>query len=99
MRSSPKIALVLTGGGARGAYQAGFLKGMAEITPSHVSPFSIITGCSVGAINAAFMACCGHNFQEGTKRLCTMWSTLKPNGVFIPKPGAFLRIGANTLTH
>lgn len=99
MQHSPKIALVLTGGGARGAYQAGFLKGLSDISTSPISPFSIVTGCSVGAINAAYLACSAHNFQDATESLWKMWATIEPEGIFIPKPGAFLKIGFDWFTH
>jgi NTE family protein len=95
----PRTALVLTGGGARGAYQAGFLKGIADSVPDTPSPFAIITGCSVGAINAAFLACHGNNFSEATNKLWHMWANLEPNGIFIPRPAAFLKIGLKLLLH
>ena len=51
------IGLVLTGGGARAAYQVGVLKGIAEILPRDLyNPFPIITGTSAGAINAMSIA-------------------------------------------
>ena len=49
-------ALVLQGGGARGAYHVGVLKAVAEITKARTSPFQIICGSSVGSINAASIA-------------------------------------------
>src|SRR3546814_18034819 len=56
------IGLVLTGGGARAAYQVGALAGILEIldpdrSADFVNPFDIICGSSAGAINAAAMAC------------------------------------------
>ena len=55
-----QTALVLSGGGARAAYQVGVLKAMLELMPSGVrNPFSIITGTSAGAINAVALATCG----------------------------------------
>lgn len=99
MAAMAKTGLVLTGGGARGAYQAGFLRGMADIVPIKNLPFPIITGCSVGAINAAYLACFAHDFKEATERLCHMWATIKPEGVFVPKKGAFFRIALNWLGH
>ncbi len=99
MAASPKIALVLTGGGARGAYQAGFLRGLSDISPKNATPFSIITGCSVGAINASFIACGAHDFDEATKKLWNLWATIKPEGIFIPRRGAFFKIAFNWLAH
>ena len=52
-----KSALVLSGGGARAAYQVGVLQALAEILPvSHKNPFPIICGTSAGAINALAIA-------------------------------------------
>jgi NTE family protein len=83
-----KIALVLTGGGARGAYQAGVLKGIGEILASNGHfkdhgefPFSIISGVSAGAINAAFMAAQKKNFQTAAGDLCELWSKLRAKSV------------------
>lgn len=55
----PKVALVLSGGGVRGAYEVGVLEGLLEVlgqSPTDPSPFQIFTGTSVGAINSAFLA-------------------------------------------
>lgn len=70
--------LVLTAGGARGAYQAGVLKRIGEIRTlrDRPSPFPIITGASAGAINGAGIAAYGSNFGEGTARLAQLWADL-----------------------
>ncbi len=52
----PLTGLVLTGGGARAAYQVGVLKGVQEISGQEFSPFNVLVGASAGAINAAFLA-------------------------------------------
>ena len=50
----PKVGLVLTGGGARAAYQVGVLRAIAEVLPDKTrNPFPVICGTSAGAINAA----------------------------------------------
>ena len=59
--TEPRTAIVLSGGGARGAYEAGVVAGMVDVladspTPPKKAPFSIFTGTSVGAINAAWLA-------------------------------------------
>ena len=54
----PKTGLVLVGGGARGAYQAGVLQGLTEIVGARFGdrpPFDVVTGISAGAINAAYL--------------------------------------------
>lgn len=76
-------ALVLSGGGARAAYQVGVLQAIAEMLPSeHASPFQIICGTSAGAINASGLAVHADNFQQGVQRLHNIWSTLHCRQVF-----------------
>lgn len=79
--SRPTTALVLTGGGARGAYQAGILAGMAERANCNRC-FPVITGVSAGGINAAGLA--GHrgDFAESAKHLCDAWRGLSVPEVF-----------------
>ncbi|MBS0484966.1 MAG: patatin-like phospholipase family protein, partial [Proteobacteria bacterium] len=63
---TPKVGLVLTGGGARAAYQVGVLRAIAELLPDKTrNPFPIICGTSAGAINAASIAVSANNFAEG----------------------------------
>jgi len=71
-----KTAVVLPGGGARGAYQIGVLKAVAEITRAGVNPFPVICGVSAGAINAAVLASHAHEFHTGVERLENFWSTM-----------------------
>jgi NTE family protein len=78
---SPQIektltAVVLPGGGARGAYQAGVLKAIGEVLPEGVNPFPVICGTSAGAINAAVLASHAHEFQLGTERLAQFWGSM-----------------------
>lgn len=72
------IGLVLTAGGARGAYQAGVLKRVGEIAAlrRRRSPFPIVAGASAGAINGAAMAAFSSDFGAGTDRLARLWSQL-----------------------
>ena len=72
------LGLVLTAGGARGAYQAGVLKRIGEL-PSlrgKPAPFRIITGASAGAINGAAIASLSGNFYDATQMLARLWSEL-----------------------
>ena len=73
------IGLVMTGGGARGAYQAGVLKRIGEIKriQTQGNPFSIIEGASAGAINAAALAAGSDNFSLVTKVTARLWSELQ----------------------
>lgn len=74
------LALVLSGGGARGAYQAGVLRGLARRLPA--LRFSIITGVSAGAINATFMAAHPGSVAEAAGELCDLWMGLQVENVF-----------------
>jgi NTE family protein len=80
------LGLVLTAGGARGAYQAGVLKRIGEIPAFRdgPSPFAIVTGASAGAINGAAVAAggAGAGFHEVTQQLATLWSQLAVEQVF-----------------
>lgn len=80
----PRVGLVLSGGGARGAYQAGILKGIAEICRDAgiAQPFPIITGVSAGAINAAYLASHCDDFSQAAENMVKMWSTITADQVF-----------------
>ncbi|MCW8830486.1 MAG: patatin-like phospholipase family protein, partial [Gammaproteobacteria bacterium] len=78
-----KLALVLTGGGARAAYQVGVLKAIAEITPKKsANPFAIIIGTSAGAINSAALAIYGRHFSDAVLRLQKIWCNFHVHQVF-----------------
>ena len=79
-----KIGLVLTAGGARGAYQAGVLKRLGEIKAlrGSTSPFAIVTGASVGAINSVMIAAGSDDFNTTTVTLANLWSNLRTSNVF-----------------
>jgi NTE family protein len=71
-----KFALVLTGGGARAAYQAGAVRALAELWPGKTSPFNIITGISAGSVNACLLANHVDNFKHGSEQLWNLWHEL-----------------------
>lgn len=72
-----KTALVLSGGGARAAYQVGALKAISELVgPGRINPFPIICGTSAGAINAAMLATHADCFQTGVAQLEKLWGNL-----------------------
>ncbi len=72
----PRLGLVLTGGGARSAYQAGVLQAIAEHVPAGPIPFQVITGVSGGALNAAYLASRSDDFQAATRGLADLWRSL-----------------------
>ena len=78
------LGLVLTAGGARGAYQAGVLRRIGELPKlrDSASPFAIVTGASAGAINGMFIAARSHNLGQGARDLAEMWSKLTVRKVF-----------------
>lgn len=98
--SSNDLALVLTGGGARAAYQVGFLKCLAENMPEASLP--IITGVSAGAINAAYLASHRGSLSDAVKGLDELWSNLDPYEIYrvgtIPLFSNILRWGLRLLS-
>jgi len=78
-----RTALVLTGGGARAAYQVGVLKAAAELLPKRAhNPFSIITGTSAGAINAVALGASANNFRLAVKKVERIWANLHVNQIY-----------------
>lgn len=66
-----KVGLVLSGGGAKGAYQAGVVKGLVEMG----AQVDMVAGASIGALNGAVLACSG-SLAEAAARLENLWMTL-----------------------
>lgn len=80
---SREPALMLTGGGARAAYQVGVLKGIASLVPrAHPMPCRILTGTSAGALNAATLACYASNFHLAVKKLENVWRNFTTDQVY-----------------
>ncbi len=98
-----KIGLVLTGGGARAAYQVGVLQAVREILheagwAAESSPFDIICGTSAGAINATALACRADNFAEGVDKLLAVWENFTADQVYRADSLGVLRSGARWLS-
>ena len=83
------LALVLTGGGARAAYQVGVLRGVARHLPD--VEFDIITGVSAGAINALFLAAHHGPLLDGVDRLSEVWGKLHLEDVIQIDPPSLAR--------
>lgn len=78
-----KTALILSGGGARAAYQVGVLQALADILPPTVdNPFPVISGTSAGAINAMALAAHPGNFKQAAYDLAKIWQTLTLDQVY-----------------
>jgi NTE family protein len=78
----PTVGLVLPGGGARGAYQAGALDAIGEILTEDVNPFPVIMGASVGAINAVALATHALDFKKGVNRIVDFWDEISTSDVY-----------------
>jgi len=82
-KKRPKIGLLLSGGGARAAYQVGVLRAIAELYPAKSkAPFSVISGTSAGSINAVALAGHDGNFCEKVTRIVEVWENFEINHVF-----------------
>jgi NTE family protein len=88
-----QYGLVLTGGGARSAYQVGALRAVARIVGQGPIPFRVLAGISAGAINIVALASGAEDFPGTVERLAQSWSSLTPDRVY--RTGAFglARIG------
>ena len=80
--AAPKIGLVLTGGGARAAYQVGVLKAVRDIQSGSQNPFGIICGTSAGAVNAAALAVYADDFNAGVAHLLSVWENFRVHHVY-----------------
>lgn len=90
-QSRRKNGLVLSGGGARAAYQIGVLKALSEIYPrSEKLPFHIISGTSAGAINAAALAANANNFRLAVLKAEKMWSQIRVDDVYKTGPWSII---------
>lgn len=84
--------LILSGGGARAAYQVGVLMGIAElIAPTQCNPFPILCGTSAGAINAVGLAARAKDFRISVRHLEKAWRAMTPDDVFKTNLGAFAK--------
>jgi NTE family protein len=87
-------ALVLSGGGARGAYQVGVLKAIAEWLPSDAPcPFEVLVGTSAGALNAAAIGARAHSLSEAVQSLEQVWSNFRVEQVVRADSLTMLRSG------
>ena len=99
MARQKKTGLILTGGGARAAYQVGVLKAVSELLgrPSR-NPFPIVCGTSAGAINAVALAIHAYNFALGVRGLLEVWEHFHAGKVYRADAWGIMRSGARWLT-
>ncbi|HEX5656539.1 MAG TPA: patatin-like phospholipase family protein, partial [Polyangiales bacterium] len=91
------VALVLSGGGARAAYQVGAMRAIAELHSCQANPFNILAGVSAGAINCVALATLAHDFSAGVRLLHETWMSLEPHLVYRTDAVTLGRLGARWL--
>jgi NTE family protein len=91
----PTVALVLTGGGSRSAYQIGVLLALAELLPRARNPFQIIVGTSAGAVAASVLAAEAHHWRRAVAGLERVWANFQSSQVFHVDARHMLRAGAH----
>ena len=97
-KNKKKVGLILSGGGARAAYQVGVLKAIAECLPRDTpNPFPIICGTSAGAINSAALAIYAYRFPEAVQRLLRVWRNFRVYKVFRADMPGIVKSGAHWL--
>ena len=90
-----KTGLILTGGGARAAYQVGVLKAVDELLGHpRANPFSVVCGTSAGAINAAALAIHADDFADAVRRLIEVWERFRCDHVYRSDWPGIARTGA-----
>lgn len=104
-RREPVTGLVLTGGGARAAYQVGVLRGIERIRSAcgaghgpTGNPFAVMTGTSAGAINAAALASYADEYPKAVERLHRTWHGFQASHVYRADAFGVVRSGARWLT-
>jgi NTE family protein len=94
-----KTALVMPGGGARGAFQVGVLKAIAELLPRGChNPFPIISGTSAGAVNSLVLASEAKRFHVGVAELEHVWGNFRSCQVFRADSWTMLRSSLHWMT-
>ncbi len=103
MYETPLTALVLSGGGARAAYQVGVLRAIARLRRAsgaiqRRNPFGIVCGTSAGAINAAALACNADHFDAAVEGISQVWEHFHAEQVYRADSLGVIRSGAQWLT-
>ena len=105
MYETPLTGLVLSGGGARAAYQVGVLRAIARLRREALGPrsrlkgpFGVIVGTSAGAINAAALACNADRFDASIEVLSRVWQDFRAEQVYRADSLGVIRSGAQWLT-
>ena len=98
-RLKPRAGLVLTGGGARAAFQVGVVKAVRDILGNPVkNPFPILCGTSAGAVNAATLAVYADDFTRAVANLLEVWENMHCSHVYRTDFPSILKSGARWLS-
>ncbi len=98
-RARSRAGLVLTGGGARAAYQVGVIKAVSELLGApERNPFPILCGTSAGAINAVTLAVNADRFSEGVQNLLAVWENMHCENIYRTDVTSIMRSGARWLS-
>jgi NTE family protein len=98
-RMKPRAALVLTGGGARAAYQVGVVKAVRDILGAPTrNPFPILAGTSAGAINAACLATFAEDFSGSVAKLIAFWEHMRCEHIYRTDAWSIMKSGARWLS-
>jgi NTE family protein len=101
VRPNPVTGLILTGGGARAAYQVGVLAAIAQLRRDAgvtANPFPIISGTSAGAINASTLACHADDFDGAVDGLLHLWQGLHVENIYRADAFEAVKSGARWLS-
>ncbi len=105
MYEAPLTALVLSGGGARAAYQVGVLRALARLRRGALgpmarlrNPFGVIVGTSAGAVNASALACHADRFEAAVEVIAKVWENFSAEQVYRADSLGVIRSGAQWLT-
>jgi NTE family protein len=103
VHETPLTGLILSGGGARAAYQVGVLQALSALrrecgADDGRNPFGILCGTSAGALNAAALACHADRFDEAVQRIAEVWAGFHAEQVYRADAIGVLRSGAQWLS-
>ena len=97
--SRPRAGLVLTGGGARAAYQVGVVKAVRDVLGNPArNPFPILCGTSAGAINIATLAAYADDFTQATSKLLEVWEQMRCAKIYRTDSWSIAKSGARWLS-
>lgn len=99
MRKPARAGLVLTGGGARAAYQVGVVKAVRDILGNpKENPFPILCGTSAGAVNAATLAVFADDYGRAVANLLEVWEHMHCHHIYRTDPWSIIKSGARWLS-